>query len=163
MTKSLKLTLLALFLFQVLVSAGFELAHDEAYYWLYSKNLDWGYFDHPPFVGLVIRLFSFLPNSEVSVRLGFILLQFATVLLLIRMTKQPKNTTFLFFSFPLASLADVDGDIECTDRGLFFYVAGEPITLKLLVLHSEHIRHAVKLALKLPPGVSREYQNNSTA
>jgi hypothetical protein len=21
---------------------------DEAYYWVYSKFLDWGYFDHPP-------------------------------------------------------------------------------------------------------------------
>ena len=48
--------------------------------------------------------------------------------------------------YDYVSLAEVDGDIECTDRGLFFYVAGEPITLKLLVLHSEHIHHAVKLA-----------------
>jgi len=24
-----------------------ELDPDEAYYWIYSRQLDWGYFDHP--------------------------------------------------------------------------------------------------------------------
>jgi len=31
-----------------LLSAAFTgLAHDEAYYWMYSKNLDWGFYDYP--------------------------------------------------------------------------------------------------------------------
>ncbi|QJB40690.1 hypothetical protein HF324_23770 [Chitinophaga oryzae] len=25
-----------------------ELWDDEAYYWVYSRHMDWGYFDHPP-------------------------------------------------------------------------------------------------------------------
>jgi hypothetical protein len=29
---------------------------DEAYYWVYSLNLQWGYFDHPPVVALGIKI-----------------------------------------------------------------------------------------------------------
>ena len=35
---------------------GTELFDDEAYYWVYSKFLDWGYFDHPPMVALLIKM-----------------------------------------------------------------------------------------------------------
>ncbi len=33
-----------------------ELIYDEAYYWYFSKQLDWGYFDHPPMVAAMIAL-----------------------------------------------------------------------------------------------------------
>src|SRR5690606_31571787 len=103
MTKSLKLSLRALFLSQLLIAANFELAHDEAYYWLYSTNLAWRYFDHPPFVGWVIKAFSFLGHNELAVRIGFIILQFATVLILIGLGCSPWIASLLYFSFPLAS------------------------------------------------------------
>lgn len=39
-----------------LLSASFTgLAHDEAYYWLYSQNLDWGFYDHPPAIAIMIK------------------------------------------------------------------------------------------------------------
>ena len=28
---------------------------DEAYYFQFSQTLDWGYFDHPPMIALLIR------------------------------------------------------------------------------------------------------------
>jgi 4-amino-4-deoxy-L-arabinose transferase-like glycosyltransferase len=31
------------------------LTADEAYYWMWSKHLAFGYYDHPPMVALVIR------------------------------------------------------------------------------------------------------------
>lgn len=120
MTKSLKLSLLALFLFQILIAANFELAHDEAYYWLYSKNLAWGYFDHPPFVGWVIKAFSFLGHNELAVRIGFIVLQFITVLILIGLGSSPWIATLLFFSFPLASFT---GLLALPDIPLLFMAA----------------------------------------
>lgn len=101
----LKLTILITLLLQIILVGNFELAHDEAYYWLYSKNLDWGYFDHPPLVALVIKLFSFLPHGETSVRLGFIFLQYLGLFFLISMTRRYWLTFALYFSFPLASLA----------------------------------------------------------
>lgn len=121
MTKSIRITLVLIFLFQVFISAGFELAHDEAYYWLYSRNLDWGFFDHPPFVGVVIKLFSFLPHSELAVRLGFIFLQFGSLLFLLKLTGTASiTTTLLFFSFPLASFT---GLLALPDIPLLFMTA----------------------------------------
>ncbi len=120
MTKTLKLSFTLLFIFQLAVAAGFELAHDEAYYWLYSRNMDWGFFDHPPFVGAVIRLFSFFGHSELAVRVGFIGLQFATLLVLWTLTAQPWVTFLLFFSFPLASFT---GLLALPDIPLLFMSA----------------------------------------
>lgn len=129
MTKILKLSLILILIFQILIASGFELAHDEAYYWLYSRHLDWGYFDHPPAVGLIIRLFSFLPHSEVSVRLGFILLQIVAAILLIR--EVPKNRQFtaliLFFAFPLASFG---GLLALPDLPLLFMTTVFCVLLK---------------------------------
>jgi len=42
---------------------------DEAYYWLYSKYLDWGYFDHPPMVALYILAGEWLGHSSFGLRL----------------------------------------------------------------------------------------------
>jgi hypothetical protein len=119
MTKFLKLLLVLLFLMQLLVSSGFELAHDEAYYWLYSQNLDWGYFDHPPMVGLIIRFFSFLPHAEFSVRLGFIVLQFLSLFALFPLIDERDRVkaTLLYFAFPLASFA---GLLALPDMPLVF-------------------------------------------
>jgi len=37
------------------VAAVTPLAFDEAYYWQWSKNLAWGYYDHPPAIAFIIR------------------------------------------------------------------------------------------------------------
>ena len=48
---------LAIWLVINLIQSYFtELAHDEAYYWMYSKYLSWGYFDHPPMIALIIKI-----------------------------------------------------------------------------------------------------------
>lgn len=122
MTTTLKFTLGFLLLVQVFVGASFELAHDEAYYWLFSRNLDFGYFDHPPGVAAVIAAFSFLPRHELSVRLGFILLQFATLFLLFGLIPRVywMRTTLLFFAFPLASFS---GLLALPDMPLLFMTA----------------------------------------
>ncbi|MFD0749799.1 ArnT family glycosyltransferase [Mucilaginibacter calamicampi] len=46
-----------------------ELHADEAYYWMYSRFLDWGYFDHPPMVALFIRMGDSLMHNELGLRL----------------------------------------------------------------------------------------------
>lgn len=127
MTKSLRITLVLIFLFQVFIAAGFELAHDEAYYWLYSRNLDWGYFDHPPFVAIVIKFFSFLPHSELAVRIGFILLQFGSLYFLLKLAGLSAIPALLFFSFPLASFT---GLLALPDIPLLFMTALYCIQLK---------------------------------
>lgn len=58
-----------------LLQAAFTgLADDEAYYWYFSQHLDWGYFDHPPLVALLVRLSSWMPGL-LGIRLCATLLQ----------------------------------------------------------------------------------------
>src|SRR5579862_2769325 len=40
---------------RLLLAARFPLAPDEAYYWVWSRALAPGYFDHPPMIALWIR------------------------------------------------------------------------------------------------------------
>jgi 4-amino-4-deoxy-L-arabinose transferase-like glycosyltransferase len=40
---------------RLVLAATLPLAADEAYYWLWSKHLAGGYYDHPPMVALVVR------------------------------------------------------------------------------------------------------------
>jgi undecaprenyl-diphosphatase len=67
-------TVLRLFYIQAV-----ELAPDEAYYWTWSRNLNWGYYDHPPLVGFLIGIGTAVAgNGEFGVRLvwtaiGFLL------------------------------------------------------------------------------------------
>ncbi len=49
------LALLALTLLRLTLAATLPLAPDEAYYWLWSRHLQAGYYDHPPMVALFIR------------------------------------------------------------------------------------------------------------
>ncbi len=46
-----------------------EVHGDEAYYWMYSRFLDWGYFDHPPMVAVFIRIGDSLMHNELGLRL----------------------------------------------------------------------------------------------
>lgn len=50
-----------------------EIHADEAYYWLYSRFLDWGYFDHPPMVAIFIRMGDSLVHNEFGVRMMTVL------------------------------------------------------------------------------------------
>jgi hypothetical protein len=147
MTKTQKLALFILFLIQVWVAASFELAHDEAYYWLYSKNLDWGYFDHPPFVGILIRLFSFLPLSEIGIRLGFIVTQFLSLILLLKLV--PARTyswvILAFFAFPLASFS---GLLALPDMPLLFMTAVYCYLLKGY-LEKDDVLHTLSLGVAI--------------
>jgi hypothetical protein len=53
-----------------LVSACFTLLYsDESYYKLFSQQLSFGYFDHPPMIALFIRIGSLIANNEIGVRL----------------------------------------------------------------------------------------------
>jgi hypothetical protein len=57
------------FLVNLLQSAYTGLLEDEAYYWIWSNHLAWGYFDHPPLVALFIWLGGLVFEGEMGVRL----------------------------------------------------------------------------------------------
>jgi 4-amino-4-deoxy-L-arabinose transferase-like glycosyltransferase len=122
MRKSIIYGLMALVVIHLILAGLFNLSHDEAYYWLYSLRLDWGYFDHPPVVAIIIRLMSFFGHHEMVVRSGFILLQALTIFILLKMVKPEKHlkALCLFLAFPLASFA---GLLALPDLPLMFATA----------------------------------------
>ncbi|MBT4483104.1 MAG: hypothetical protein HOC71_05445, partial [Candidatus Latescibacteria bacterium] len=45
--KGMALILGAFFLIRVWLACSLNLTQDEAYYWMWSRNIDWCYYDHP--------------------------------------------------------------------------------------------------------------------
>jgi len=69
------LAILALVALRLIAAAFTPITFDEAYYWMWSKHLAGGYYDHPPMVAVVIRLGTLIAgDTELGVRLVSILL-----------------------------------------------------------------------------------------
>ncbi|KAA0076491.1 glycosyltransferase family 39 protein [Tardiphaga sp. P9-11] len=64
-----------LVLLRLVAAAWTPLTFDEAYYWMWSKHLAGGYYDHPPMVAVVIRLGTMIAgDTEFGVRVFSVLL-----------------------------------------------------------------------------------------
>jgi 4-amino-4-deoxy-L-arabinose transferase-like glycosyltransferase len=75
LVRNTALTILALVALRLVAAAWTPLTFDEAYYWMWSKSLAFGYYDHPPMVTLVIRAGTLIAgDTELGVRLVSILL-----------------------------------------------------------------------------------------
>ena len=69
------LAVAALVALRLVAAALTPITFDEAYYWMWSKHLAGGYYDHPPMVAVVIRLGTLIAgDTELGVRLVSILL-----------------------------------------------------------------------------------------
>jgi len=69
------LIILGLVVLRMIVAAFTPPLIDEAYYWMLSRNLAGGYYDHPPMVAVVIRLGTMIAgDTEFGIRLVSILL-----------------------------------------------------------------------------------------
>ena len=57
------------FLINLLQAKFTNLHYDEAYYWLYSKVLSWGYFDHPPMIAVSSKIGDLLSHTTLGLRI----------------------------------------------------------------------------------------------
>ncbi len=81
--------ILSLTLLRVWVAQAVALSDVEAYYWTWSTQLSWSYFDHGPVVALLIRLgTALLGHSPLGVRLPFILISALTMGLAALLTRR---------------------------------------------------------------------------
>ena len=79
----------ACFLLRLVVAAVMPITAPEAYYWEWSQDLAWGYFDHPPMIAYVIRLFTLIGgDSTFFVRLGALTLSLLTTIVLYLLAKE---------------------------------------------------------------------------
>lgn len=97
--------LLFWFVLNLLQVAFMELTSDEGYYWFYAQHLQWGYYDHPPLVAVMIRLGSFLFPGELGVRFFNVLSSTAALALFFSLlpekSKHSNRTYLVMLSAPL--------------------------------------------------------------
>lgn len=103
-----------------------ELLPDEAYYWVYSQYMNWGFFDHPPFVALWVTISDFLFTDELGVRF-FSSISFSLLIYLVWITIDhtlKKKFTWLFIVLVFSTaLLNVYGFITTPDTPLLFFFA----------------------------------------
>ena len=111
-------------LFLVNAAQGFfaDLTYDESYYWVFSKFLSFGYFDHPPMAAWWIKLGALLGDHSFGVRFVFNIASVLSLYLAWLMTNREKVTSFVLlgFSFILVQSA---GFLALPDTPLLFFSA----------------------------------------
>ena len=101
---ALALLLLAFHLVYIGITP-YDLAPDEAYYWLWSKRLSWGYYSKPPLVAWLIRLSTSLGgDTPFFVRLGAPIFSFISSLALFYFAKGLFGPRVGFWAFLLSNL-----------------------------------------------------------
>lgn len=99
-----------------------ELQDDEAYYWVYAHYLDWGYFDHPPMIALLIKWGGYIFGGELGVRFFPLLLNTLTLYITEKLVS-PKNV-WLFYAVVLsAAVLQLIGYWAVPDIPLLFFTA----------------------------------------
>ncbi len=101
-----------------------EIHADEAYYWLYSRFLDWGYFDHPPMVAIFIRIGDSIIHSEFGVRMMTVLSSTVSLYVLWRILKQYKvEAKWFILIVPGIFIFNLYGFMTTPDAPLFLFTA----------------------------------------
>ena len=107
-------------LLNLIHGASTDLSNDEAYYWMYSEFLDWGYFHQPPMIGVFIKLGYSLIGGELGVRLVSILANALVVHLIYKMTKG--TNPLLYWSIVSSVLlVHIGGFFAVPDSPLMFF------------------------------------------
>lgn len=141
-----RITFYAVWFLCLLVQASFtELLNDEAYYWVYSKYVNIGYYDHPPMVALFIRAGYMLFKNELGVRLMTV---FASMATLLYAEKLLDKKDFPLFATIVSSLliTQVGGFIAVPDSPFLFFIALFLYQIKRY-LHMSDITNAIGLGI----------------
>lgn len=103
---SFKLVLLATLVAKLTLAWILPMSGDEAYFIVWAKHPDFGFYDHPPMVGWMLQLLLYFGSSEVLLRLPAILLSTVIGLGIYRLLKPHDETraalvAMLFLASPL--------------------------------------------------------------
>ena len=81
------------------------LTSDEGYYWYLSTRLQWGYYDHPPLLPLLISLGRHVFSGELGVRFVNVMLMCTGLVFLVKLLEETIRHTWhlylIVFSLPL--------------------------------------------------------------
>lgn len=118
------LWLFSIFIFKIAILIMLPLTGDEAYFIKWGNNLSFGYYDHPPMVGWIIYLMSFLSDSHIFFRLFAVITTFVTAYVIYKIALlyhvQKHKAALVSFIF-LASPIDVLLVLMTNDVALLFF------------------------------------------
>lgn len=119
--------LLVWFIINLVQALFMEILSDETYYKLFSEHLDWGYFDHPPMIALMIRGSSFFFSGNLGIRFLTLILQLFTLLLIWKTLDTRKSdiqqiNTFFIVSGSIFIFTGY-GTLAMPDSPLLFFTA----------------------------------------
>ncbi|HMD13689.1 MAG TPA: glycosyltransferase family 39 protein, partial [Bacteroidota bacterium] len=143
------LTLLFLWLVMNLVQGYYMgLGYDEAYYWTLSRFLDFGYYDHPPMVALLIAAGYNFFHNEFGVRLFFVVTCTAIIYVLYRQTDR-RDMTLFFMLIAGTTLYQVTGVGVQPSTPLLFFTALYFIIIKRYIVHDDW-KSIIQLSIVIP-------------
>ena len=112
--RAVAIGILAIAALRLAFSLSLPLLYDEAYYWQLSKNLGFGYYDHPPLVMVLIRLGTLAAgDTEIGVRFASIFIALAATWAVWR------AAAILFLDERLAALAALYFNLTIATMGAF--------------------------------------------
>lgn len=119
--------ILAWFVINLLQGIFTEINEDEAYYVMYGEHLAWGYYDHPPMVGLMAFLSNILFSGTLGLRFCTVLISTLTLFVIWKTIRETspdskKVSLFLILAFSIVML-NVYGFITTPDASLIFFSA----------------------------------------
>ncbi|MBN2519054.1 MAG: glycosyltransferase family 39 protein [Bacteroidales bacterium] len=150
--------LLGWLIINIIQSFYTQLHTDEAYYWVFSENLNWGYFDHPPMVAVLIKLGHLIFKNELGVRLFHILLSTSTLAIIISFIDDKKNRYFimLFISSFLLIHTHIAGFFALPDTPLLFFTSLFFLVYKDY-LNNDSIRNILLLGIIIAAMIYSKY------
>lgn len=120
----LPVTIILLSIVNIIQGSYTELLPDEAYYWVYSQYMNWGFFDHPPLVAVWVTISDFLFTEELGVRF-FSAISFSLMMYLVWVTidhpSKNKYSWLFLLLFLSTALLNVYGFITTPDTPLLFF------------------------------------------
>ncbi|GJM60825.1 ArnT family glycosyltransferase [Persicobacter diffluens] len=121
-SQGLLIFLVAWLIINLLQAWAVGVHEDEAYYWMWSRWMDWGYFDHPPMVALIIKIGKGFFSGTLGLRLMTVLMSTTAIYLLWELV-QPYQVKFAHFCMVVASvpLIHIYGFVTTPDVPLFFF------------------------------------------
>lgn len=140
-TKYKFLFFLAIFFLINLLQSGYtSLLYDEAYYWMWSKDIAFGYFDHPPLVAVWIKISSLFFDGELGVRF-FSSISFTLMIYVIWLLIDNKNKWDYVLEYFLiingVALLNIYGFVTTPDTPLLLFVAIFLYAYKLFLVNNK--------------------------
>ncbi len=154
------LSLILFYRIYVLYTLPYDFYFDEAYYWFWSKNFDFGYYSKPPMIAWVIALSDFVCGESLfCIKLPFAVFYFLSSLLIYftALRLYDKRVAFYssiaFFTLPSVFLSSI---IAATD-GVFLFFWALSLFLFLKALREDRLWIWISLGVSGGFGLLSKY------